>query len=132
MKKIILTLTALLLTVTASAGTSDIGSADGTKRFECKLLDYNIKIAVTDNRIIKYVTNGELGAGQNLTPVSTSADGLTEYSFPFYDYADTNYFIVVEILNNKLVSAIALVSGNDSDNYLAVPTTETIVCNTLK
>lgn len=104
-------------------------SAQATVKYSCESGENKVAFTVKGNQILNFSSNGEPDSGLNPEADRIAANGSASYSFYFYDYADTNYWIVVELLNEKVLSAKELTSGNDSDNYDAQPTENKVLCN---
>ncbi|OFZ29320.1 MAG: hypothetical protein A2622_07850 [Bdellovibrionales bacterium RIFCSPHIGHO2_01_FULL_40_29] len=89
MKKIILTLATLLLTVTASAGTSDIGSADqNSKKYEYPYV-YDCKQSIGNkNRVITVLSKTEVAitSGDRVATWSANYEGQETMDFQYLNH----------------------------------------------
>lgn len=101
-------------------------SAQASTQFLCRSGANKVKFTLDQNKILNFNSNGEPESGVPEAK-STDAQGTT-YSFYFYDYADTNYWLDIKVSKGNIVSAAEFSSGNDADNYEAKPTQARVQC----
>ncbi len=102
-------------------------SANAASQYSCETGFNKVVFSLADQTILSFNSSGEPKSGVFPEPIWSREYG-SAYSFYFYDYADTNYWIDVTVAGGKVISATEFSSSNDSDGYVAKPTMSKVTC----